>query len=200
MPRIKTKYSRRFGQNLRETEDKYFHRKPYPPGQHGKRRRRVSEYGKQLMEKQKLKIIYGVRERQFRNYFEKASAGGGRTGEELVTLLERRLDNVIYRLGLATTRAQGRQMVSHGHIAVNGRKVTIPSFQVSGGDEVSVKERSKDKGMFKDVDVRIKKYEPPVWLQLDKEAKKAVVMRLPGEDVARDLPVEIPQIVEFYSR
>src|SRR3990167_1291854 len=138
MARIKTKYSRRFGQNLKETEDKYFHRKPYPPGQHGKSRRRISEYGKQLAEKQKIKIIYGVREGQFRNYFEKASVSGKKTGQELVALLERRLDNVVYRLGFATTLAQARQMVSHGHFSVNGRKVTIPSYQVHEGDEVMI--------------------------------------------------------------
>ena len=200
MPRIKTKQSRRFGQNLRETEDKYFHRKPYAPGQHGKRKRRLSEYGKQLAEKQKLKIIYGVRESQFRNYFEKASTSGRRTGQELVSLLERRLDNVVYRLGLATTRAQARQIVGHGHFKVNGRKVTIPSYQVHEGDEVQLKESSKESPMFKDLDIRIKKYEPPVWLTLDKETRKGTVLRMPGEEALKDVPVEVAQIVEFYSR
>jgi len=200
MPKIQTKHSRRFGQNLRETEDKYFHRKPYPPGQHGKNKKRVSEYGKQLSEKQKIKVIYGVRERQFRNYFDRAALSGQKTGEELMSLLERRLDNVIYRLGLATTRAQARQIVSHGHITVNGRKVTVPSFQVSISDEISLKERSKSKGMFKELDLRIKKYEPPVWLTLDKSSYKATVKRLPDTHATLDIPVEIAQIVEFYSR
>lgn len=200
MPKIRTKHSRRFGQNLKETEDKYFHRKPYPPGQHGKSRRRVSEYGKQLSEKQKLKVIYGLRERQFRNYFDKAALSGQKTGQELMSLLERRLDNVIYRLGIATTRAQARQIVSHGHVTVNGRKVTVPSFQVSISDEIALKDRSKGKGMFKELEVRTKKYEPPVWLSLDKSSFKASVSRLPDADSTMDVPVEIAQIVEFYSR
>lgn len=200
MPKIKTKQSRRFGQNLRETEDKYFQRKSYPPGQHGKRRRRISEYGKQLMEKQKLKIMYGVREKQFRNYFKTASASNEPTNQELLSLLERRLDNVVYRLGLAVTRAQARQFTSHGHFSVNGRRVTTPSYRVGVGDTIAVRENSQNKKMFNELDVRIKNYEPPVWLSLDKKTRTGTVQRMPGADVLEETPVELAQIVEFYSR
>jgi small subunit ribosomal protein S4 len=199
MPRITTKHSRRFGLNLREREDKAFQRKPYPPGHHGKRRKRISEYGKQLMEKQKLKIIYGVREQQFRNYFSKASRAGGRTAQELISLLEQRLDNAVYRLGWATTRAQARQMVSHGHITINGRRVTIPSYQLKVGDALAIRAGSREKGMFSDIDIRLKKFEPPSWLELDKKNLTARATRTP-DGAAVDVPVELAQIVEFYSR
>lgn len=199
--RITCKTCRRLGQSVCGRENCALKRKPYPPGVHGKgRRRRISEYGKQLAEKQKLKFIYGLREKQFRNYFAKAAKTRGLTGEMLVALLERRLDNVVFRLGFAATRRQARQLVSHGHISVNGRRTTIPSFQVKPGDTIAIREVSRDKKVFGDLAVTIKKHNPPAWLELNKDTFTSTVMSLPAGDELQGVPVEIAQIVEFYSR
>ena len=175
-------------------------RRPYRPGQHGKGRIRVSEFGKQLTEKQKLKLLYGVRERQFQNYFKQASNAPEPTGEALVRSLEMRLDNVVFRLGFATTRSQARQLVSHGHFTVNGRRTTIPSYRVRVKDRITFRPQSKDKSAFKELPTTLKKYEPPHWMALDKEAFAGEITALPSADITRDVPVEVAQIVEYYSR
>lgn len=199
--KITCKTCRRLGQSVCGRENCALKRKPYPPGVHRKsRRQRISEYGKQLAEKQKLKFIYGLRERQFRNYFTKAAKTRGLTGEMLLELLERRLDNVVFRLGFASNRRQARQLVSHGHILVNNRRVTIPSFDVSAGDIIAIREASRNKKVFDDLAVTIKKHQPPGWLELNKDTLTGTVKLLPSGELAAGAPVEIAQIVEFYSR
>lgn len=177
-------------------------RRGYAPGMHGRRgqfRRRVSDYGLQLREKQKTKRIYGVMERQFRRYFQQALKHKGMTGANLLQTLERRLDNVVYRLGLADSRAQARQLVNHGHITVNGRKMSIPSYLVQAGDVVGVRERSRRNGHFRDLTERLDSGTVPAWLQLDPEALEGRVLDLPQRDQI-DEPVNEQLIVEFYSR
>lgn len=200
MPRITCKTCRRLNQSVCGRENCALKRKPYPPGVHGKRRERKSEYGRQLAEKQKLKLIYGVRERQFQNYFTKASKTKGLTGEMLLGLLERRVDNVVFRLGFAATRRQARQLVSHGHITVNDRRVTIPSFGVSLGDVIAIRPGSRDRKIFEDLAVTIKKHNPPGWLELNKDTLTGLVKLSPSGDLVEGVPVEVAQIVEFYSR
>ncbi|MCR4419488.1 MAG: 30S ribosomal protein S4 [Clostridia bacterium] len=174
-------------------------RRPYPPGLHGHGRKKVTEYGMQLREKQKAKRVYGVLERQFRNYFERAERQKGATGENLLRLLERRLDNVVFRLGLAGSRPEARQLVRHGHFAVNGRKVDIPSYQVRPGDEIAVREGSRDLPKFKALAEALAHRTPPAWLEVDKENLRGRVLRLPQRDEI-DVPVEEHLIVELYSR
>lgn len=174
-------------------------RKPYAPGAHGRGRKKVSEYGTQLREKQKARRVYGVLERQFRNYFTRAERQKGITGENLLRLLERRLDNVVFRLGLAGSRVEARQLVRHGHITVNGRKVNIPSFLVSQGDEIAVRDSSKSSPKFKELAETLVHRTPPQWLEIDKENLRGRVLSLPSrEDI--DIPVEEHLIVELYSR
>lgn len=198
--KITCKKCRRLGQSVCGRENCAIKRKPYPPGVHGKRRSRMSEYGRQFIEKQKLKLLYGVRENQFRNYFQKASAKQELTGPTLLALLEQRLDNVVYRLGFASTRRQARQMVSHGHFSVNGRKVTIPSYQVHLGDMIGLRQRNREVKLFDDLQIKLKKYEPPAWLELDKEKLEGKIAGIPSKEALIDVPVEVAQIVEFYSR
>ena len=198
--KITCKKCRRLGQSVCGRDNCALHRKPNKPGVPSKRRTRISEYGRQLAEKQKLKLIYGLREKQFRNYFNKASKKRGQTGESLMFLLEARLDNVVFRLGLASTRRQARQLVSHGHFTVNGRKVNIPSYSVKQGDVIAIRSFSKDKKSFEDLAVTIKKYDPPVWLKLDRNKFEGEVIASPSKELVGDVPVEIAQIVEFYSR
>lgn len=170
------------------------------PGMHGAKRRRAgSEYGTQLREKQKVKQSYGIRERQFRKYFDAAAKSKGRTSGILTQLLETRLDNVIFRLGFAGSRSQARQAVGHGHFAVNGRRVDIPSYQVKAGDVITIREGSAGKKIFTDLRAAIKKYEAPEWLSVDKEAVKGEVKRIPNEEDA-DMPFNLQLIIEFYSR
>ena len=164
------------------------------------RRSKKSEYALQLTEKQKVKFIYGVLEKQFRSYYEKAARMKGNTGDELMTLLERRLDNVVYRLGLASTRREARQLVNHGHFTVNGQRVDIPSYLVKAGDVIEVKESSRSSAKFKKLtgedapNVLL-----PQWLEREKNTLKGTVTKLPvREDV--DLPVEEHLIVELYSK
>lgn len=176
-----------------------FERRSYAPGQHREAKRKVSEYALRLREKQKARRIYGVLERQFRRYFARAARARGVTGETLLQLLERRLDNVVYRLGFASSRAEARQMVSHGHFAVNGRKVNIPSYQVRPGDEVTVREGSRSLPRFQELREALVAKRTPEWLTVDAEAMKGTVLRLPArEDI--DVPVKEHLIVEHYSR
>ncbi len=170
------------------------------PGMHGKSGRvKFSEYGIRLREKQKVKSMYGLTEKQFRNYFEKAERSKGITGDVLISLLERRLDNVVYRLGLASSRNQARQLVWHGHVSVNNRKVDIPSYLVKEGDVVEVVEKSKKMPPIAEALELIERRGIPEWLELDRENLKGVVKRLPERnDVTA--PIEEQLIVEFYSR
>ncbi len=173
-------------------------RRPYPPGEHGRGRIRESDYMIQLREKQKLRMMYGVLEKQFRNYYKQAARRGGITGDTLLQLLEQRLDNVVWRSGLAATRPQARQMVNHGHLLVNGKKVDIPSFQVKPGDEVSVKAASTDLIMIQHaVDTQGR----PVsdWLSVDVDSRKIIVNAQPRRDQI-DTDINEQLIVELYSK
>lgn len=177
-------------------------RRAYQPGMHGRRsqfRRRVSEYGTQLREKQKAKRIYGILERQFRRYFEEAERRPGLTGLNLLKMLETRLDNVVYRLGLASSRAQARQLVRHGHFSVNGRKTNIPSYLVRPGDEIAVRERAREMTYFQDVAQRLGERPLPEWLSLDVESLSARVLAFPSRDDV-EIPLSEQLIVEYYSR
>lgn len=166
----------------------------------GQMRRKKSEYAMQLNEKQKVKFIYGILEKQFRAYYEKASKTPGITGENLLTTIERRLDNVVFRLGFAMTRREARQAVSHGHFLVNGRRVDIPSYLVTVGDVIEVREKSRSSVMFKRFTGEDAIFvTPPQWLDRDKNALKGTVTKLPArEDI--DFPVEETLIVELYSK
>jgi len=166
------------------------------PGQHGKRRRSVSEFGEQLMEKQKIRFSYGLRESQLKKIFAKASKHRGVTGDMILQLLERRLDNAVFRLGFAPSRSVGRQLVSHGHITVNGRKVTIPSFQVSVGDAIGIRSYSKDHPHFKDIDAALKKA-APVWLNVDLEKKEGKVVALPKDFESL---FDVNMVVDYYAK
>jgi small subunit ribosomal protein S4 len=172
----------------------------FAPGQHGKARRpKIVGYGLQLREKQKVRRLYGILEDQFRTYFEKAARMRGVTGENLLLMLERRLDNVTYRLGLATSRAQARQLVRHGHIELGGRKVNIPSFPVSPGQEIAVREKSRQlPAVLQALDLTGNKAVPP-WLEINRETLKARVVSWPKrEDV--NFPIQEQMIVELYSK
>lgn len=174
-------------------------RRTYAPGQHGAQRKKLSEYGVQLREKQKAKRFYGLLESQFRKYFEMAARRKGITGEILLQILETRLDNVVYRMGFATTRAEARQLVTHGHFEVNGKRVNIPSYLVKVNDTISVCEKSKKSTKFKDIlDVTGSKVVPK-WLEVDQENLTGKVVALPArEDI--DLQVQEHLIVELYSK
>ena len=174
-------------------------RRNYAPGQHGQKRAKLSEYGTQLREKQKTKSFYGVGERQFRKYFEMASSKKGITGDNLLQILESRLDNVVYRLGYGSSRAQARQLVNHGIFEVNGKKVDIPSYLVKAGDVVAVRENKKEAGALK-VNVEENAARPvPEWLEKNSETLSGKVIRLATrEDI--DIPVEEHLIVELYSK
>lgn len=172
--------------------------KRFAPGQHGERQRKLSEYGVQLREKQKLRRIYGMMEAQFRNTFEKAERMKGITGETLLSLLEMRLDNVVYRLGFAKSRPQARQLVTHGHISVNGNKVDIPSYHVSVNDIVAVRENSKDAKYFKD-GLGLTQRSMPGWLTVDLDNLTGTVTAAPSREMI-DTDVKEHLIVEFYSR
>ena len=173
--------------------NKKSHRNP-----NGNRRKKISEYGAQLKEKQKVRFIYGVLEKQFRHYFEKASNMKGVTGENMLQLLELRLDNVVYRLGLAKTRRMARQVVGHGHIRVNGKKVDIPSYQVKAGDVITLRQRSMESEMFKSLREGTSVLLPK-WLTFDAQNLTGTVAALPSrEDI--DYEVQENMIVEFYSR
>ena len=172
----------------------------YAPGQHGQGRSKTSEYGSQLREKQKVRRYYGVLEKQFRGYYESAAAAPGKTGDNLLITVERRLDNVVYRMGFAMTRRQARQLVSHAHFTVNGKKVNIPSYLVKAGDVIEVAESSRSSEVFK----RLMGQDAPVflvptWMERDKNSLKGTVVRLPVREEI-DVPVEEHLIVELYSK
>lgn len=178
-------------------------RRPYPPGQHGRdsqfRRGRASDYLLQLREKQKMRRIYGVYERQFSNYFRKAEQRAGLTGTNLLTLLECRLDNVVYRLGLAESRAQARQLVQHGHVMVNNRKTNVPSALVKAGDSVLIRPESTRNNYFKALRQELDERRVPRWLNLDVKNLSAKVIQLPSrEDI--DVSLNEQLVVEYYSR
>lgn len=181
------------------TEKCAIERRSYPPGQHGQARQRISDYSTQLREKQKLRRIYGLQERQFRGIFERAERQSGVTGEALLQLLECRLDNVAYRLGFGSSRKEARQLVGHGHMTVNGRKLNIPGALVKAGDVVEVRERSRTlvpiQAALEAVDGR----GIPEWLELDKTTFKGTVRALPTKDQIA-LPVNEQLVVELYSR
>ena len=164
-------------------------------------RKKKSEYALQLQEKQKVKFVYGIMEKQFRMYYEKAARMQGKTGEEMLSLLERRLDNVVYRLGFAMTRREARQLVSHAHFTVNGKKVNIPSYLVRSGDVIEVKESSRSSVKFKRL---LGEDAPsilvPQWLDRQKDALKGTVTRLPVREDINDMPIEEHLIVELYSK
>ncbi len=174
-------------------------RRPYPPGEHGFGRHKVTEYGLQLREKQKVRRIYGVLEKQFRNYFAKADRQKGITGENLLRLLEQRLDNVVYRLGFAATRSQARQLVRHRHFSMNGHRVSIPSMQVRPGDEIQIIEKSRKLSIFQENVAGIERRGIPGWLELDPKALKGSIKQPPSrEDIQLDINERL--IVELYSK
>ena len=182
------------------TEKCAIERRGYPPGQHGQRRgRRSLNYGPQLREKQKVKRIYGILEQQFRKYFQEAERKKGITGENLLILLERRLDNVVYSLGFASSRAQARQLVRHGHFSVDGRKITIPSFQVREGQSIVVKENSKKNDFIRAAVESARGRGIPDWLELNAESYTGKVLALPKREDIK-LPIQEQLIVELYSR
>jgi len=195
----KTKIARRFGEPIYGA-DKYYERKNYPPGQHGanRRRRKQSEYGLQLNEKQKAKYIYGILEKQFLNYYKKARSKQGVTGVILLQMLEARLDNVVYRMGIAPTRAAARQLVGHKHITVNGDVVNIPSYGVQPGDIVGVRERSKSLEVITESTERnkVSKYS---WIEWDSSTLTGKYLSVPQKE---DIPENIKEqlIVELYSK
>lgn len=205
MAKLKTpkgKLVRKFGENIfgNPKYDRILNRKPYGPGQHGQtRRRRPSNYGVQLREKQKIKVLYGILEKQFRNYFEKADKMTGETGTNLMQLLEKRLDNVVFRMGFASTRPAARQMVNHGHFLVNNRKVNIASFSVKPGDVIQVRDKSKKMDVIIDSMKRIKGDLDLPWLELDKAKMTGNVIAIPERE---DMQVLVNEqlVVELYSK
>ena len=177
-----------------------FDRRGYPPGEHGERRgRKISDYGIQLREKQKVKRMYGLSEKQFRLFFERADRQKGITGTNLLVLLERRLDNVVFRLGFVNSRAQGRQLVRHNHFSVNGKKVNIPSYLVSIGDAVEVREKSRKITAISDSMEAVVRRGIPQWLDLEKDNHKGLVKAFPvREDLT--MPMQEQLVVELYSK
>ncbi|MBI9087617.1 MAG: 30S ribosomal protein S4 [Desulfobacterium sp.] len=176
-----------------------FDRRGYPPGQHGQRRMKHSDYGIQLREKQKVRRIYGIGEKQFRIIFKKADSQKGITGENLLSLLERRLDNVVFRLGFTSSRTQGRHFVKHNHFVINGKKVNIPSYVIKTGDVIELKEKSRTVQAITDSLDTVVRRGVPQWLELEKDGFKGVVKGMPTrEDVT--LPIQEQLIVELYSK
>lgn len=176
-----------------------FERRPTPPGQHGVRRRKVGDYGLQLREKQKVRRVYGVLEKQFRNYFIEATHHSGVTGEALLRSLELRLDNVVYRLGFAPSRAAARQMVNHGHFAVNGVPTDIASFATKIGDRIEVRTSHQERELFKTVKGNLSSHQAPDWLSLDAAKMAGSILALPRRD---QMPLDFNEqlVVEYYSR
>jgi small subunit ribosomal protein S4 len=176
-----------------------FERRPSPPGQHGVRRRKVGEYGLQLREKQKVRRVYGVLERQFRNYFRVATTHSGVTGEYLLRSLELRLDNVVFRMGFASSRPQARQLVGHGHFAINGVPTNIPSYQLKPGDKVEVRESRRNREPFKTAKETLRSHNAPEWLSIDAANLAGTVADVPRRD---QMPLDLNEqlVVEYYSR
>ena len=195
-----TKVSRRLGIALAPKAEKYLERRPFPPGQHGQGRKgKVSEYALQLREKQKMKYLYGILEKQFRNYFRKAASQRGVTGDNLVRLLERRFDNVVFRAGFAPSRSAARQLVTHGHLLVNGKKVDIPSYLVSPSELIEFRQRSKNMGAVTDSLNKCPESRIPAWIRVDKANQKAVYLAVPERTDIQE-PFNEQLVVELYSK
>jgi small subunit ribosomal protein S4 len=194
----RTKRSRRVRQLLDENKAKYYDRRPYPPGQHGRGRIRESQYQIQLMEKQKLKFMYGVLEKQFRKYYKNAAKKSGITGTNLLVILETRLDNVVYRSGMASTRPQARQLVNHGHFLVNDKKVDIPSYEVRPGDVVTIKERSQEILPIQHAIDTVGRTVPS-WIVVDTKERSITIDALPSREQI-DTEIKEQLIVELYSK
>ena len=199
------KLERRFGVSLnlkgerRLAGKSALEKRPYAPGQHGQRRKKVSEYGLQLNEKQKAKFMYGISEKQFRNLFKEANRQEGNTGANLIALLETRLDNVVYRMGFATTRRFARQLVTHGHILVDGKRVNIPSFRVKAGQKIEIREKSKNNVQIKRAIELTNQTGIVDWVDLDKDKLFGIFTRIPERSEV-EIPVEERLIVELYSK
>ena len=175
-------------------------RRPYPPGQHGQGRIKLSEYGLRLREKQKMRRIYGLLEAQFRGYYAQASGMKGRTGEEMLGLIERRLDNVVHRMGFAMSRAQGRQLVRHNHVLINGKRVNIPSYQVKPNDKVEIREKSRKIAFVAAALEAAEKRQRASWVEVDKDKFSGVFKTLPVRDELNEPMVREQYVVEYYSR
>lgn len=195
----RVRQSRREGMDLFGNTKATLEKRNTPPGQHGRRPQKLQGYGLQMREKQKVKRVYGVLERQFRLYFKRASAMRGVTGENLLSLLERRLDNVVYRLGFARTRFQARQLTVHGHITVNGHVVNIPSALIKEGDVIAIKETSKKLALLEDAIAYSQGRGVPSWLERNSDELSGRVISLPARD-AIDMPINEQLIVELYSK
>lgn len=200
MHKLTCKICRRLGVSVCGKAQCALKKRPTPPGMHGKAYRRGgSEFSLQLAEKQKMKYTYGIRERQFRKYFDAASKSRGLTAMILACFLETRLDNAVYRLGFARSRANARQMVSHGHFMMNGRRTNVPSRLVKAGDIIGIREGSASKKLFNDARIFMKNHEAPAWFELNKETLQATVKHLP-KDKDLDLPFNMQLVTELYSR
>jgi small subunit ribosomal protein S4 len=176
-----------------------FERRPSPPGQHGVRRRKVGDYGLQLREKQKVRRVYSVLERQFKNYFDSAEARPGVTGENLLRMLELRLDNVVFRMGFAPSRAAARQLVTHGHFAVNGRPTNVASYQLRTGARIEVRESHREREPFKVAKETLRSHQAPEWLSIDAAKLAGTILDQPRRD---QMPLDLNEqlVVEYYSR
>ena len=175
-------------------------RRPYPPGQHGQGRIKLSEYGLRLREKQKMRRVYGLLEMQFAGYYKQASSLKGRTGEEMLGLIERRLDNIVYRLGFAASRAQGRQLVRHNHVLVNGKRTNIPSYRVMPDDKISIREKSLKVAFIQASLAGAEGRPQPTWLEVDKEKLVGTFKSMPVRDELNEPQVREQYVVEYYSR
>jgi small subunit ribosomal protein S4 len=201
----KEKRSRAVGENLflkmerSATSKSAFLRRPYRPGIHGKRRRQLSEYGAALLEKQKVKLVYGLSEEQLKRYFGQALREKTSTPEALARILETRLDSVVFRMGLAPSRSTARSYVSHGHFTVNGRRTNIPSHALRPGDKVAIRRESLSLPFVEKLRQHLKQYNPPAWLKVDKEAMNGEILRWPTLDELQ-IPYNLGRIVEFYSK
>ena len=198
----KAKRCRRQGTNIYGSDkyDKILQKKPQPPGK-GPRTRlgRKSQFAQQLTEKQKVRDIYGLSERQFRNIYDESSSSKGQTGDVIKQLLERRLDNVLFRAGFALTRLQARQFTSHGHFKINGQRVTIPSYRLKEGDKIEVREKSKSSPVFGPILEAHEKYMPPGWMKVNSNAMTIEIVSLPDPESAEQA-IDVRQVVEYYSR
>ncbi|MHB8871748.1 MAG: 30S ribosomal protein S4 [Candidatus Doudnabacteria bacterium] len=195
----KVKKARSFGEAITAKDAKVLMKRNYAPGQHGQSRGRVSEYGTQLKEKQKAKWTYGILEKQFRNYFKEASKKRGITGDALLQILESRLDNIVYRLGFAETRAQARQLVSHGFFDVNGKKVNIPSYRTRVGEVIAFRESKKKSKYIEVLKQKLKNAKTQEWLELNSDQLSGKVLSTPNQDQI-DSRINTQLIVELYSR
>lgn len=175
-------------------------RRPYPPGQHGQARIKLSEYGLRLREKQKMRRIYGLLEQQFSRYYVAASSLPGRTGEEMLGLIERRLDNVVLRMGFASSRAQSRQLVRHNHILVNGKRINIPSYQVKTNDRIEIREKSRKIPFIQAALAAAQNRQRPSWIEVDKDGFSGVFRSMPVRDELNEPMVREQLVVEYYSR